>query len=198
MDSENKKVIFQEDGLIKEGLRYNIPNPKRQIGPTCWYATTYNMLQCYLEETTFDELVADHKDLNIEERVSGSIPDRLTLIQDLFTEGKQVPFDLVQIGGKKISDHSHDNLITMIKAVLEKGPFYVALKTHPSTENSSIWDSGCYGSPTGEGANDVKFRIPYEIGGSPHAMLVVGYVIRDAEKLFGRGKFVMGKSRKYI
>lgn len=167
---------------VVEGMRHNIPNPHQQTGPTCWYATTINMLKYFMDTNDFDQYVelssGEH-----EREVLGKIKlgSRLPAILNVFTANKrpQVPFQFVQIPGNQCTWEN------IVNALHENGPVYISLTHHPNINDSHYWDATALESLTCENSVHVQYQIPYEVGGTPHAMLCVGYLVREFDEIGG-------------
>ena len=171
-------AVIGGDSLAVAGVRYNVPSPDQQNAKTCWYYSARNMLKSWgLDDSRGGKALKEinPEDSKYQEKDRGKIFDEVL-------KGAEFSFQnvsLVNFG--QVCDW------------LKDGPFMISLNKHPKGSEATFWDSRVLGTPLGEPADNVLFRVPYELQGMvPHMMLVVGYAKRKYNQLRQRVQAASG------
>lgn len=157
-------AVVGGESLAVQGVRYNIPDPEEQNGPTCWYYSARNMLKSWGLDRGRGWQALE----GIRRNLQGYGDRNRAEIFDEVLRGAEFSFQR-----EPVVDFAR------VCAWLNDGPFMISLTQHPKASQATLWDSAVLGSPLGEPAANVLARVPYELeGNAPHMMLVVGYVKR--------------------
>jgi len=169
-------AVVGGERLAVEGVRYNIPDPEQQSGPTCWFYAARNMLK----SRDLDDGQGWQALEGIKNNLEGYGDRNRADIFDEVLRGAE--FSLQR---EPVLDFAR------VCALLNDGPFMISLTQHPKASQATLWDSAVLGSPLGEPAANVLVRVPYELeGNAPHMMLVVRFVKRrydDLQRLMQSG-----------
>jgi len=182
--AQGQRVNFRTNNLVTEGHRFNIPSPVKQIGPTCWYATTFNMLNYYGLHQSF----ASYQSMPPPQGVAPQEWAWLRTFSDNAPTTRETKLMNMLIANKapgftphflNAGNFNRDRIIEL----LEDGPVYVRVEQHPRATNANFWDAAAWGS-LAPGDTEVVYRTSETLeGNTPHAMLIVGYMRRDVHQL---------------